>query len=222
MTIDRRLIAGTLGLSLLLAACGGNSSDATGAPVASQGGLATIAPNRTEAAEPTEGAEETEEAEASQDGGAASLAPGSAPDLEAMLPDEAGGVKFQKSSFDGASMGIYGAAAGLSSEGLDPILKENGKTINDVSFAIAVPADSSGTEAAMIYAFRVKGLPAEKFSEAMGVDTASMTKTKIGGKDVWSSGGGGFGVAIYLHDDVVFEVLLASDKVMEDALRQLP
>lgn len=222
MTIDRRLLAGALSLSLLLAACGGSSgggSSASNAPAASQGGLATITPTATE--EPVEATEAPAESQDSG-GGEASLAPGSAPELEAMLPSEAAGVKFEKTSFDGASLGLFGAAAGLDSGSIDPILKANGKTFTDVSFAIAVPADTTGTDMAMIYAFRIKGVPAEKFVDAMGIDPSSMTESTVGGKKVLSSGGGGIGVYVYYHDDVLFEILLASDKVAEAVLSQLP
>ena len=43
MTIDRRLLAGALGLTLAVAACGGSSTASSGATAASG---ATVAPRR--------------------------------------------------------------------------------------------------------------------------------------------------------------------------------
>jgi hypothetical protein len=225
MTIDRRLLAGALGLALAVAACGGSSptgSSATAAPVAT-GAAATAAAQPTDAPEATE-ATGTEEPAVSEEptasGAEPSLVPGAAADLEAMLPSEAAGVKYQKSSFDGASLGMLGGS--IDTTELDPILKASGKTINDVRVAIAAPVDSASTEAGMVIAFQIRGVDAAKFMAAMGADTASMTKTTIGGKDVYQSGAGGFGVIVYPKNDVVFEVLMASDKVGESIVSQLP
>jgi hypothetical protein len=222
MTIDRRLLAGALGIALGLAACGGSSTgspSASSAPVAT-GAPATPAPSVAEAT-PAPAATDAPGATASASGGAEpSFMAGAASDLEAMLPSEAGGVKYQKSSFDGASLGMLGGS--IDTTELDPILKANGKTINDVRVAIAAPVDSASTEAGMVIAFQIRGVDAAKFMAAMGADTAAMTKTTIGGKDVYQSGAGGFGVVVYPKNDVLFEVLMASDKVGESIVSQLP
>jgi hypothetical protein len=224
MTIDRRLLAGALGLSFILAACGGSSpggSGATAAPGAT-GAPATAAAGPTDAPEATEaaGTEEPASTEEATSGNQPSLVPGAASDLEAMLPSEAGGVKYQKSSFDGASLGMLGGS--IDTAELDPILKANGKTINDVRVAIAAPLDSANTEAGMVIAFQIRGVDAAKFMAAMGADVGSMTKATIGGKDVYQSGAGGFGVIVYPKNDVLFEILMASDKVGESIVSQLP
>ena len=224
MTIDRRLLTGALGIALALAACGGSSpaaSSATAAPVAT-GAAATAAAEPTDAPEATEpaGTEEPGETEEASSGAEPSFVAGAASDLEAMLPSEAAGVKYQKSSFDGASLGMLGGS--IDTTELDPILKANGKTINDVRVAIAAPVDSASTEAGMVIAFQIRGVDAAKFMSAMGTDVSEMTKTSIGGKDVYTSGAGGFGVIVYPKNDVLFEVLMASDKVGESIISQLP
>ena len=139
MTIDRRLLAGALGLSLVLAACGG-SSTATRPPAA-----ATAAPRppprQPQAPTATEEPAATEEPPPprSRPTDPASGA-GEVNDLAAMLPEKAGDLTFERVGYDGDQLGVFGAAAGLNSEELDPILKANGKTLNDINFAIATAA----------------------------------------------------------------------------------
>ena len=222
MTIDRRLIAGALGVSLILAACGGSSTASSSAAPTGSPAAATDAPASTEAAEsasaePTELATETEDATS---GIEPSFVPGAASDLEAMLPDEAAGVKFQKSSFDGASLGILGS--GIDTAELEPILKANGKTINDIRVAIAGPVDATATDGGMVIAFQIRGLDASKFMAAMSVDASAMTNATVGGKQVLQTGTAGFLVIVYTKGDILFEVLLASDAVAESILSQLP
>ena len=227
MTPNRRLLAGAIGLALAFAACGGSTTAtgapgataaaATTAPSAATTGPSAAAPTASEAPAPTDAPTATD---GTSTGAQPSLAPGAASDLEAMLPSEAGGVTYQKTSFDGSSLGALGAS--IDTAQLDPILKANGKTINDVRVAIAAPVDSANTEAGMVVAFQIRGLDASKFIQAMGSDVSTMTKTSLGGKDVYSAGAGGMSAIVYPKDDVLFEVLLASDKVAEAIVSQLP
>ena len=212
MTTDRRLIAGAIGLALAVAACGG-STTASGVPAATT--APTGAPAATTA--PTDAPAATD---STSTGAQPSLVPGAASDLEAMLPSAAGGVTYQKSSFDGSSLGALGA--GIDTTPLDPILKANGKTINDVRVAIAAPVDSASTEAGMVVALQIRGLDASKFIQAMGSDVTTMTKTSVGGKDVYKATAGGMSAIVYPKNDVLFEVLLASDTVAESIVSQLP
>jgi hypothetical protein len=227
MIIDRRLLAGALGLSLALAACGGSS---TASPAATAGdGAATAAPTTEPAATPAETeaateAVETEEPVATEDAtddstGEGGLGPLTA--LAALLPTQAGDVTFQRGGFDGDQFGMYGAMAGLNEDQLTPILEKYGKTLNDVNFAIAAPDSTSGATA-MIFAIQIEGVDAEESMSAMGMDGSQMEKTTVGGKQVYAQGGGGFGVWAYPKDDVLFLVLLASEDVAESALEQLP
>lgn len=212
MTIDRRFIAGALGLSLVLAACGGSGAS----PAATAGGGETAAP----ATEPVATAAPTQEPEATEeptdDGGNS----GPLNDLASKLPEKVGDITFQRTGFDGDQLGIYGAAAGLSGDELEPILKANGKTLNDVNFAIAA---SSGSEVgALLYAIQIEGVKAEDILSAISIDTTDMTEDTVAGKKVYTAGGGGFGEWIYPRDDTVFMILLASDDVAEGILEQLP
>ncbi|MCJ7712582.1 MAG: hypothetical protein MUQ32_17320 [Chloroflexi bacterium] len=213
MTIDRRLIAGALGLSLVLAACGGTST-ATTAPAGTD--AATDAPTAEPAATPaaTEAPAATEEA--TDDGGST----GALNDLASKLPAEAGGVTFERAGYNGDQLGIFGTAAGFNSDELDPILKANGKTFNDVNFAIASPTSTSAT--AMIFALQVEGVPADEFANSMNADTSSMPEITLGGKTVYGEAAGGFGIFAYPKDDVLYMVLLADEEVAASIFEQLP
>jgi hypothetical protein len=216
MTIDRRLLAGGLGLALMLSACGGTST-ATKAPDAtSSAAPATQAP--TEA--PTVSAAPDASAAAESTGTEPSFAAGAASDLEAMLPDEVNGVKFAKTSFDGSSLGAAGM--GVNSGDLEPLLKKYGKTVSDVRVAIAAPPNATSGTTAMVVALQVKGVPAAELIGATGQDVSTLGKKSIAGKDVLTAGAGGFSVAIYTKDDVVFEILLADEAMTEAILQKLP
>ena len=208
MIIDRRLLAGAVGVSLILAACGGSAA-ATPAPAAATAAPATAAPATTApvTAEPTETPTES------------SLPGGQLNGLAALLPEKAAGVTFERVGYDGDQLGLFGAAAGLDSEELDPILKANGKTISDVNFAIATSADGS---AGMVYAIQIEGVEATTFADAMGMDTTSMPKSTLGGKEVYGEAAGGFGVYAYPKNDTLFIVLLANEEVATSIFEQLP
>ena len=235
MTRSSRLVAGAVGLALAVAACGGAStggpgaSAATGGPGASAAATAAAATAAPPVAEPTdvpetaEAPEPTGEPGATDDGSGAgdpSFVPGAASDLEAMLPDEAGGMTYQKTSFEGSSLGVV--ANTIDTAKLDPILKASGKTISDVRLALASPIGGSSADAGMAIAFQIRGLDATRFLEAMGADPTTMARTSVGGKDVFKGGVDGMSVVIYPKGDVLFEVLLASDRVAESIVSQLP
>jgi hypothetical protein len=213
MTIDRRLLAGALGLSLVVAACGGSSTPSSAA------GTATAAPSAATptATEAPAASEEATEAP-TQDAGTGSS--GQMNDLAQKLPEKAGDVTFERVGFDGNQLGIYGAAAGLNSAELEPILKANGKTINDVNFAIAT--STSQDKAGMIYAIQIEGVPATRFAEGMNQDLSTMPKTTIGGKEVYGEAAGGFGFFAYPKDDILFLILLVDETTAADILGQLP
>jgi hypothetical protein len=224
MTIDRRLLAGTLGLALVLAACGGTSTASSGTSAATVGptDAATEAPAATE--EPTEGVateEPASEAPTADSGSGAGQVNG----LAAMLPEKAGDLTFERVGYDGDQLGIFGAAAGLNSEELDPILKANGKTINDINFAIATATGGAGGAAGtggMIYAIQVEGLDAATFAASMGMDPSSMPKTTLGGKTVYGEAASGFGAFAYPKDDKLFIVLLMDEETAASVFEQLP
>jgi hypothetical protein len=224
MTIDRRLLAGVLGLTLIVAACGGSSTPTSGAGNATPAPDATAepteAPEATEATEATEAPEATEEPQPSEEATSNNSLGGEMNDLARLLPETAGDVTFERAGFDGDQLGIYGAAAGLNSEELDPILKANGKTLNDVNFAIAT--SSTSEMSGMIYAIQIEGIPATTFAEGMGQDLSSTSTTTLGGKTVYGEAAGGFGFFAYPKDDMLFILLMVDEATAGKILEQLP
>jgi hypothetical protein len=214
--IHRRLLAGATCLALLTAACGGAAT-----PSASPAGPPASAPAASEPASEAPSASDTALPSEEPSGPDASAGEGSASDLEALLPDEAGGVTFTKVSFDGASIGAAGF--GLDSDTLAPILAENGKTIADVRMAIATPTSATSASTTAVLALQVRGLDAgELIGVASGTAGGSLTPATVGGKQVMKAGVSGFSVILYTKGDILFEVLLASDAVAEAILAALP
>jgi hypothetical protein len=215
MTIHRRLLAGSLGLAVAVAACGGSSTASPGA-AGSETAAPTEAPAATAA--PTEAATtEPAATEAATDGGGG--VPGALNDLAATLPAEAAGVTYERAGFDGAQLGMLGAAAGIDLGELDPILKANGKTLRDVNFAVGTSKEASG---GMIYAIQIQGVDASTFAGAMGMDTGTTPSSIMGGKTVYGQSGGGMGAYAYVNGDTMYLVLMASPQVTEAVFQQLP
>ena len=215
MTIDRRLIAGAMGLALLVGACGSPSATATAG--------ASAAPAQSQAAESVQPASQAPAASEAPvaSGPEVSFSTGAAGDLEAMLPDEAGGITFTKTSFDGANLGAAGL--GVDAGELGPILSQNGKSISDVRAAIAAPTTPSATATATVFAIQIRGVDASKLTSLVtGTDASSFQQATVGGKQVLKAGTGGFNSVIYVKGDVLFDVILATDAVVEAVVAALP
>jgi hypothetical protein len=221
MIDNRRLLAGALGLTILLAACGGSakpaaSAAATDVPAATQGGgLASEAPAVTEAPEATEEATGGTGEQVTED-------PSTVTGLAATMPEKVNGVTYQRMGFDGDQLGMVGAAAGLSDEQVGKILKDNGKTLNDFNLAIATPTDSSASQTGMIYAVQIEGVPAEKWATELGSGFDLTQSQTIAGKKVYGDLSTAFGVVVYPVGDTMYMLLLVDQKTAEDILSQLP
>lgn len=213
MTIDRRALAAALATVLLVAACGGSASPApTAEPGATEAPAATEAPTATPEAETPEAAE-TE---------GPTLQPGAAGDLEALLPSEVNGVKFEKGSFDGSSV-PGGIPLGEGEDDFAKFLADNGKTLNDVRVAVASTTDSEAS-GSLVMAIQVQGVSGDKLAEFATGDMADAEKTTVGGKEVYGSGMAGFAAYVYPKDDIVFYVLTVGGdgSLAEGILQQLP
>jgi hypothetical protein len=214
MSFDRRALAFSLAVALLAAACGGTA--ATPTPAASA--QASEAPASAAASEAAASQEP-----ASTDNGSVpnvSLAPGTATELESMLPSNVGGVAFAKTSFGG---GALPATVPVDSGELGTFLQANGKTLADVSLAMATPTDPSkaGT---FVMAFQVKGVDGTKLADVLaGTGSSGLQQTTVGGKQVQQAGAGGFGFTLYVKGDVVFYILAIGDaSLTEGILAALP
>jgi hypothetical protein len=208
MSFDRRALAFSLAVALLAAACGGTAATPTPAAQASEAPASEVAASQ----EP-----------ASTDNGSVpnvSLAPGTATELESMLPSNVGGVAFAKTSFGG---GVLPATVPVDSGELGTFLQANGKTLADVSLAMATPTDTSkaGT---FVMAFQVKGVDGTKLADVLaGTGSSGLQQTTVGGKQVQQAGAGGFGFTLYVKGDVVFYILAIGDaSLTEGILAALP
>ncbi|HEU0243468.1 MAG TPA: hypothetical protein VFQ75_06140 [Candidatus Limnocylindrales bacterium] len=212
--MNRQLSVLLAGTALALVACGGSASS-TATPAA------TAAPTVTQAPASV-AAESGAPASAAAGGPDVSLQPGAAADLEAMLPSEANGITFKKSSFDGSSLGLAGVP--INAGELQPLLEANGKTVNDVRFALATPTTTGSGPAAIVMAIQVKGVDAEKLLPVLDSSGSlgDLKETTIAGKSVRTGGTPPFGAAIYLKDDVLFYVLFADQPTTESIISQLP
>lgn len=232
MTTDRRLLAGALGLSILLAACGGSGSgggngdgtgggngNGTGGGNGNGGGTATEQP-ATEAP-----AEETE-APATDDGsgsGTATEDPNALTDLAKSIPHTINGVTYERIGFNGDQLGLYGMAIPLDQDTLGGFLKENGKNATDVNYAIATPASSDSTTGGMVYAIQVEGTDALKLMKAMGTDSAESPSMTVAGKKVYGAITPGIGgIFSYPVKDAVYVIFMMDEKASTDLMSHLP
>ena len=147
-------------------------------------------------------------------------APGAAPALEAMLPSTAGGLTFTKASFDGAKVGVAGLP--LDATTLDPVLKANGKTAADVSYAVATAPAPSGKLATTVMAMRIAGVDAAITAGLSNGSLEGMTDETLGGKHVKQGGSAGFWAVIYLKGDVMFEAMGADIATLDAVVAALP
>ena len=198
MSTDRRLLAGAFALAVVLAACGGSGSK-TAAPT-DNGNGGNGGNNPTERPTDQGGNPPTD--------APISLEPGSASELEKLIPSKVGTIGITKTSLDFG--GIPWAALGGGSGNMEQVLKDNGKTLADVKFAVGI-AETPGASGlpTMIYAMQVKGLDASKFVGALDSSYADNPELTISGKKVHGAITGGFGNVTYLHDDVAFMVIAA-------------
>ena len=144
--------------------------------------------------------------------------PGGAPELEAMLPSEVGGVQLQKRSFGGTSF-AFDAGAPFDSSALDPLLEANGKTIEDVRLAIAWPVGAKlGALGTSVMALQVRGIDAASLMGPAGASASSMPTTLIGGKQVFQAGD----VYTYFKDDMMFTMMVANPGDAAEVLAALP
>ncbi|HEY5434225.1 MAG TPA: hypothetical protein VIK13_03230 [Candidatus Limnocylindrales bacterium] len=209
MQFDRRALAFSLAVALAAAACGGSA--ATPTPAAS-------APASAAAASAAASEAPASQEPASTDNGTipnVSLPPGTATELEAMLPANVGGVAFARTSFGG---GALPATIPVDSGELGTFLQANGKTLADVSLAMATPTDPSKA-GSFVMAFQVKGVDGTKLATVLaGSGDSGLQTATVGGKQVQQAGAAGFGFTLYVKGDVVFYILALGDTSLVDGI----
>jgi hypothetical protein len=154
--------------------------------------------------------------------------PGSAPDLEAMLPSDVNGVTFTKTSVVGGipstrlGKGGWGRVP-LPADMLGEFLHAYGRTLADLNIAISIPTDASRADTFCI-AFRVKGADATELAATLatisGLEAVTAT---VGGKQVQVfRETGGMGFDLYIKGDVVFYVFTDGSPLADEIVAALP
>jgi hypothetical protein len=149
-----------------------------------------------------------------------------AKELEVLLPDSLGlgAVKLVKASYTGSDF----VKSANSNEEFETWLTSMGKSLDDVSAAVAFPA--SGTSGSAIFAFRVNGvdsarlIDAFKATAAQGNSAMTWMSTENAGKNVQQSQDPDTKTKIYLYgtNDLIFIVSTNDAGVAQEALAQLP
>jgi hypothetical protein len=236
LTSNRRILAGAIALAVVVAACGGSGSK-TAAPTGNGGnGGATSQPsdggggNGGGNGNGTGGGNGNGTGGGGGNGGSTSQptdapsgpVPGSAGDLEKLIPDKVGANPIEKMSFDYSTFPWASFGGSGDSTGIDKLLTDNGKSLSDIAFALGTGTSTETTGLpTIIYALQVKGLDASKFVVGFDSSYPNSPEITVGGKKVHGSISSGFGSVTYLHNDIVFMVT-ASEKDLNEVLAFLP
>jgi hypothetical protein len=162
-------------------------------------------------------------------GQAVSPRPGWAAELEALLPSNADGVAFTKTSVAGRPLstrlgkGGWGAMP-LGSDELNPFLSDHGKELADLNTAVATPIDRSRVDTFAI-AFQVKGVDATELARLLADPYGAIGRATatVGGKEVQVfRETRGMGFDLYVKDDVLFYVFTDGTSLIDGIIAALP
>ncbi len=133
-----------------------------------------------------------------------------------MLPSDVNGITFTKTTFGG---GTLPGTIPVGSDELGTFLQANGKTLADVSFAMATPTDPSKAGSTFVMAFQVKGVDGTKLAEVLGGTSGSdLQPATVSGKQVQQAGAAGMGFTLYVKGDVVFYILAIGDASLTEGI----
>jgi hypothetical protein len=141
------------------------------------------------------------------------------PELEAMFPDEIGGLPVQVLSMTGTSF-----MSGASGTQLAPVLQQLDAAAADLSVAFG------GTAQVTVIAFQIEGVSAQQFfaaytATAQGAEGAAITEVTYGGKAVKKVVPvGADTVYLYLHGSVTWTVggTALTDALLNETFSKLP
>lgn len=157
------------------------------------------------------------------EGAGASFAAG-AGDLDAVLPDEVGGISIEYESASGKE--AFGSE-GMTPEAIE-FFERVGATPSDITMAFGFGVDQEGGDFISIWAFRVGGANEDQlldaFRDTIEEEGQTVTESNVAGKDVLVFEEDEIGSTSYLYGrgDVVFMVGATSQELAEEALSQLP
>jgi hypothetical protein len=200
--------------STLAVACGGGASPSPSSTTAA------AAPSAAASAPASAAASEAAASEGAPSIGLPSFQlPSSDKELEALLPDQLCGATAQKLSMSGP------AFATSADEQFKATLDKLGKSVNDVSFAMAVP--TGGTCAAAAGIFKIKGADPGRLQQVYG-EVAQQEGTKyeqrsVGGKNVYvSTEASGSSTYAYFAGDAIVFAFAKDDATAAPLLQELP
>jgi ABC-type glycerol-3-phosphate transport system substrate-binding protein len=199
-----RVAFATICLGLLAAACSGGGSSAS-----------------PSAAEPT-----TQPTAVGSSGLALPSLPSSAKDLEALIPDEIGGITLQKFSMQGDEF----VSSGGATEETQQFLEGLGVATDDVAVAAGF-GSSTDTGAIVVFVFRADGAGTDRlltvFKEALDSDRDQPLEweaASVGGKQVERASDAEQEGMVYLYaqGDVLFYLAANREENAAEALEALP
>ncbi|HYN64469.1 MAG TPA: hypothetical protein VES36_07690 [Candidatus Limnocylindrales bacterium] len=203
-----RVAAATICLGLLVAACGGRASSSSAAQ-------ATPSPTP----QPTA---------AGSSGVALPSLPSSAKDLEALIPDEIGGISLTKFSMQGDEFLSSGGAPVETQEFLEGL----GVSTDDIAVAAGYGVATDSGDSLAVFVFRAEGAGTERlltlFKKATDADRDAPLDWKtatVGGKQVDRAVDPEQGdqvVYVYASGDVLFYLAATKEQNAADALEALP
>ena len=144
--------------------------------------------------------------------------PSAAPALAAMLPTTIDGADWVVSSWTGEN--LEGTAISLDRRVLEALAVNAGGALADVEVAQALPRDPS--KGGVLLAIRVPGADPKKMVDATFATSKALQLATIGGKSAYRVGASGLNAVVYPKDDVMFQVVGASNDVTEAILAALP
>jgi len=99
----------------------------------------------------------------------------------------------------------WSSLSGASGSGdFEKVLKDNGKSLADVKFAMGIATGGTAVVPTTVYALQVNGLDASKFVGSFDSSYDTDPAITVGGKSVKGTITSGFGTITYAHNDVVF------------------
>jgi len=147
-----------------------------------------------------------------------------APDLEATLPSEAGGITLQSFSMSGPDF-----VEGEVDEHFVTFIESLGADVQDVSVAFAFGANADGTQTASAFAFQVAGAEAQELIDAFKASAEQglvWQPQTMGGKSVEASVPDPpdfpIPVVLYATGDVLYFVSSTDPNATQEILAFLP
>lgn len=202
----------TAAVALVVTACGGVGSPAPSPPPS---GAAPSAPPASAApVSPSPGG---------SSGPIPPLSAGGAEDLVALLPAEVNGVTLLRGGYDFGNWPDL-LPIDIDETEVDTFLKDHGKSLRDVRFAIGYAIGTTGAPyVTAVEALQVEGIDPEAF-RAWAVEqfASGAEQHTVAGKQVYGWRGPGVAPWLYVKGDIAFLVLGPNEQIVEEILAALP